>query len=64
MGTGGLIRGVIDEVDSSVIITWVKPRILDTDRILLLKSRIENWAERAQKLLIQMKESSPELIIA
>jgi len=62
MGTGGLIEGVIDEVDSSVIVTSVKPRILDTARVLLLKNRIENWANRAQDLLVQMKDTTPELM--
>ena len=60
----GLIVGVIDEVDSSVIITSVKPRMLDTDRVLLLKSRIESWANRATELLGQMKEVAPELLVS
>ena len=60
----GLIQGVIDEVDSSVIVTSVKPRMLDTDRVRLLKSRIENWATRATDLLAQMKEVAPELLVS
>jgi 26S proteasome regulatory subunit N9 len=59
----GLIQGVIDEVDESVIVTSVKPRMLDRDRLFLLKSRIENWANRASELLSQMKEVSPELLV-
>jgi 26S proteasome regulatory subunit N9 len=64
IGTGGLIEGVIDEVDSTVIVTSVKPRILDTDRVLVLKSRIENWADRALELLGQLNEATPELLAA
>jgi 26S proteasome regulatory subunit N9 len=64
MGSGKLINGVIDEVDSTVLITSVKPRVLDRDRILILKSRIESWASRAESLVGNLKEITPELLIA
>lgn len=64
MGTGRLIDGVIDEVDSTVVITSVKPRILDKDRILILKSRIESWANRTESLVASMKDLTPELLIS
>ena len=64
MGVGKLVTGVIDEVDSSVVITSVKPRVLDTQRVVILKSRIENWANRAEELLTQMTELTPELLVS
>lgn len=64
MGTGKLIDGVIDEVDSTVLVTSVKPRVLDKDRVLILKSRIESWATRAETLVANMKDLTPELLIA
>jgi 26S proteasome regulatory subunit N9 len=64
MGTGKLIRGVIDEVDSTVVVNWVKPRVLDNARIVALKNRIEQWADKAQQLSGQLVEMTPELLIA
>ena len=64
MGSGKLINGVIDQVDSTVLITSVKPRVLDRDRIVLLKSRIESWANRTESLVTGLKDLTPELLIA
>jgi hypothetical protein len=64
MGTGGLVEGVIDEVESSVVITAVKPRILDVDRLLILKTRIESWADRADELVQKLTEITPELLVS
>jgi 26S proteasome regulatory subunit N9 len=64
MGSGKLIDGVIDQVDSTVLVTCVKPRVLDKDRIVLLKSRIESWADRTQSLVSELKDLTPELLIA
>jgi len=64
MGVGKLIEGVIDEVDETVVITSVKPRVLDNERVIILKNRIENWAERALQLCGKMTELTPELLIS
>merc|ERR1712070_500628 len=40
----GLIKGQIDEVNQLLIITWVKPRILDEARIDLMRQRMDAWA--------------------
>lgn len=61
MGTG-LITGVIDEVDSNVVVTSVKPRMLNEERIALLQTRIQGWADRAEQLLGRMNEATPQLL--
>ena len=63
MGTG-LVTGVIDQVESTVVITSVKPRMLNPDRIMLLQSRINGWANRAQILLEKMSQVTPQLLLA
>ncbi len=63
MGTG-LISGTIDEVEATVHITAVQPRMLDLNQMTLLKSRIDKWACRASELLGGMKEIvTPELLV-
>ena len=64
MGAGGLVQGIIDEVDSTVVITAVKPRVLDVDRLVILKTRIESWANRADQLVNKLTEMTPELIVS
>lgn len=62
MGTG-LISGTIDEVDETVHITGVRPRMLDLAQMSVLKERIQAWAVRATDVLGNMKEITPELLV-
>merc|ERR1719271_822556 len=41
-----LIKGKIDEVAQVVIITWVKPRILDKQRIDVMRERMDQWTNQ------------------
>merc|ERR1712060_174735 len=45
-----LIHGMIDEVAQTVMVTWVKPRILDTARIDLMRGRMDVWSEQTALL--------------
>lgn len=64
MGTGKLIKGVIDEVDSTVVVSWVKPRVLDASRLATLKARIEQWATKAEQLASNLVDLTPELLVS
>ena len=35
-----LVKGVIDEVDEKVHMTWVQPRVLNTEQVIILQLRI------------------------
>lgn len=59
-----LIKGKIDEVLEVVVVTWVKPRILDTVRIDLMRQRIDTWALLTGNLLDKIEEQTPELLVA
>ena len=48
----GLIKGIIDEVDSVVNITWIQPRVLDTGRIGLLVEQLGGWTDRYVGLVL------------
>ncbi len=59
-----LIRGIIDEVDQTVHVKWVQPRILDKNQIVNLKQKIGNWLEKVDKTLVYLEEhGSNELTI-
>jgi len=59
-----LIRGQIDEVAQSCIVTWVKPRILDNGRINLLRQRMDAWQKQTGLLLEHLEEMTPELLVS
>jgi len=58
----GLIKGVIDQVDQSVNITWVQPRVLDKDQLSILTVQLESWAGRVKETLVTVEDQTPELI--
>jgi 26S proteasome regulatory subunit N9 len=59
-----LIKGQIDEVNQIVMVTWVKPRILDTVRIDLMRERMDAWAAQTGLLLEHLEEMTPELLVS
>jgi len=59
-----LIRGQIEEVKQIVVITWVKPRILDMTRISLMKQSIDEWSGTTGALLDHLEEMTPELLVS
>ena len=56
-----LIRGVIDEVDQNIHITWVTPHALDMDQITTMKSKLGDWQEKTKGTMQFVEDESPEL---
>jgi len=55
-----LLRGTIDEIEQTVHVTWLMPRILDAAQTKILDDKIVAWAKNVdQALLFEMQ--SPEL---
>jgi len=59
-----LIKGKIDEVAQMVVITWVKPRILDNVRIDLMRERMDTWAQQTGYLVEHLEDMTPELLVS
>ncbi|KAK2171052.1 hypothetical protein NP493_1108g00022 [Ridgeia piscesae] len=38
-----LVRGLIDQVDAQVHMTWVQPRVLDKDQISTMQKKLKQW---------------------
>jgi 26S proteasome regulatory subunit N9 len=57
-----LVRGTIDELDKTVTITWVQPRVLDIEQIKGMKDRLQEWTQKVQTTLLFMEgEVAPEI---
>eukprot|EP00397_Hematodinium_sp_SG-2012_P036378 GEMP01039267.1.p1 GENE.GEMP01039267.1~~GEMP01039267.1.p1 ORF type:complete len:400 (+),score=86.73 GEMP01039267.1:35-1201(+) len=59
-----LIKGSIDQVNETLSFHWVKPRILDKQRLQLLQSRIDTWLIQVNSVLMQLEEMTPELLVS
>jgi len=59
-----LIKGKIDEVASVVVITWVKPRVLDVKRVDLMRDRMDQWRNLSDTVIEHLEEATPELLVS
>jgi len=55
----GLIRGRMDQVEKTVHVTWVMPRVLDTTQIKALCERFGQWAVKVSETRDQMSINVP-----
>jgi len=58
-----LIRGTIDQVDELVVVTWVQPRVLDTNQIDGMRRRLEDWDENVKRTTRLVENETPELFV-
>eukprot|EP01038_Epipyxis_sp_PR26KG_P007090 gene7090-9675_t len=58
----GLIKGIIDEVESNVSVTWIQPRVLGKNQLALLSEQLDNWTERVKQTLKTVEDQTPELL--
>lgn len=55
----GLIKGSMDQVDQTVDVSWVMPRVLDDAHMRQLASRFGEWAVKVSETREFMKENVP-----
>jgi 26S proteasome regulatory subunit N9 len=59
----GLIRGTMDEVDGTIDVSWVQPRVLDPQQLQLLQTQFVQWGEKVKEALVVVEEQTPELYV-
>merc|ERR1711862_994675 len=57
----GLIKGSMDQVDGTVTVTWVMPRVLNSKQLEALAERFGQWAVKVSKTREYMGEQIPSL---
>lgn len=50
-----LIEGVIDQVDGSVQVSWVQPRILTLPQIQGLRGRLDGWVDKVSAAALTLE---------
>ncbi|KAI3716841.1 hypothetical protein L1987_68029 [Smallanthus sonchifolius] len=57
-----LIEGVIDEVDGTVHVTRVQPRVQEINQIEYLRHRLSNWLGKVQWVILSAETGTPEFV--
>uniref|UniRef100_A0A7R9YAW4 PCI domain-containing protein n=1 Tax=Pinguiococcus pyrenoidosus TaxID=172671 RepID=A0A7R9YAW4_9STRA len=57
-----LVKGVIDELEGVVEISWLQPRVLEVGQLKQMVSRLDEWTDRVTKTQAFLEEQAPELL--
>lgn len=57
----GLIKGSMDEVDQTLTVDWVQPRVLDNSQMKHLADRLGGWAEKVKQTSHFIEDQTLEL---
>lgn len=57
-----LIEGIIDQVEGTVYVSWVQPRVLGINQIKSLRDRLDSWVEKVQTALVSVESEAPDLV--
>lgn len=57
-----LIEGIIDQVEGTVHVSWVQPRVLGIPQITSLRDRLDNWLKKVNTALKSIEAETPDLV--
>ncbi|XP_039135158.1 26S proteasome non-ATPase regulatory subunit 13 homolog B-like [Dioscorea cayenensis subsp. rotundata] len=57
-----LIEGIIDQVESTVYVSWVQPRVLGIPQIKSLRDRLDVWLGKVHSALLSVEAETPDLV--
>lgn len=57
-----LVRGAIDQVNSSVHITWVQPRVLNPKQMMAMADRIKAWCSDVGEMETVVRDNAKEIL--
>ncbi|CAI0418721.1 unnamed protein product [Linum tenue] len=57
-----LIEGIIDQVEGTVYVSWVQPRVLGIPQITSLRDRLDGWLGKVHTALLSIEAETPDLV--
>ncbi|KAJ6426908.1 hypothetical protein OIU84_022492 [Salix udensis] len=57
-----LIEGIIDQVEGTVHVSWVQPRVLGISQVKSLRDRLDNWLDKVHTALLSVEAETPDLV--
>lgn len=61
--SNNLIQGSVDQVERSVRVTWVQPRVLSLEQIGNLAERINLWRKDVESMEGLLKSEAKDIIV-
>ena len=60
----GLIKGSLDQVERTLAVTFVRPRVLNKAQLAVVKERVDAWLQRSSETLVLLEKGTPAEIFA
>jgi len=60
----GVLKGLIDQVESQVRIKWVQARVLDMKQLTSIRDRLQGWSKQVSSAATYLESNAPELLVA
>jgi len=57
-----LIEGIVDQVEGTVHVSWVQPRVLGIPQIKSLRDRLDGWLDKVHTALLSVEAETPDLM--
>lgn len=57
-----LIEGIIDQMEGTVHVSWVQPRVLGIPQITSLRDRLDSWLGKVNTALLSVEAETPDLV--
>ncbi|XP_010920026.2 26S proteasome non-ATPase regulatory subunit 13 homolog B [Elaeis guineensis] len=57
-----LIEGIIDQVEGTIHVSWVQPRVLGILQIKSLRDRLDAWIGKVHTTLLSVEAETPDLV--
>lgn len=57
-----LIKGLIDEIEHKVYISWVQPRVLDVNQIKIMRGKLDFWSNEVNSMIHQVQDTANEIL--
>ncbi|PPD69430.1 hypothetical protein GOBAR_DD33680 [Gossypium barbadense] len=57
-----LIEGIIDQVEGTIHVSWVQPRVLGSPQIKSLRDWLDNWMRKLHNAWLSIEAKTPDLV--
>ncbi|PPE01299.1 hypothetical protein GOBAR_DD01688 [Gossypium barbadense] len=57
-----LIKGIIDQVEGTIHVSWVQPRVLGIPQIKSLRDWLDNWVGKVHNAWLSIEAETPDLV--
>ncbi|GIY35425.1 26S proteasome non-ATPase regulatory subunit 13 [Caerostris extrusa] len=58
----GLVKGCIDQVDKTVNMSWVQPRVLSVEQIGNMKQKLDHWCQEVQSMELLLENKAYDIL--